>query len=586
MEVIKSLREHFRWLLLLMCFFICLSLSAVNDADSLLKVASNSSGKTKFDALKALSKFYKSADPQKSVNYAVAERNQARLMNDRSLEADALNDMAIPMLMMAQNRQGILLLQESIHIYDSLKNDVGKARATTNLGIAWGQIGSFEKSLNCYNKALTWYLKTNDQISQARIYMNTGLVYEQLGKFDQELNAQRKALEIFTSAKNEKMMADVGVNIAVALKSTGNFTEAEQYLKKSFEYYQREGVVYGMAVATNNLAQVYKSKGDYRQAFECYKKALPLIRQVNNTWAEAAVFLDLAEIQFEKANWNEALSNLTTADKLNVPENDPGMQSHIFLLYSRIYDTIQQTRLAFKFFKRYTALKDTLSSAEKTKVIEELNIRFETEKKNDENKLLMSDIRVHKLRQYMLLAFSLAGLLTTIILVNYFLRKRKLLLRKKIQAEAEREEAREAIGRMSQELTAKALQMAGNADKKAAFAEKLALLIPHIDTEGRPHLQNLVEEFNSATDENLWDEFHNYFGKMHPAFMTTLAKQFPELTGNDRKICAMVRLNLSTKEIALILNRSVRTIESARYQVKKKLLLSEDQNLTSFLMAL
>ncbi|MEI7982726.1 MAG: hypothetical protein WCI71_13825 [Bacteroidota bacterium] len=186
----------------------------------------------------------------------------------------------------------------------------------------------------------------------------------------------------------------------------------------------------------------------------------------------------------------------------------------------------------------------------------------------------------------MLISFSLAGLLTTIIMGSYFLRKRKFLLGKKIQAETEREEARDALGKMSQELTAKALHLAGHADKKAALAEKLASLVPYINPEGKAPLQNLVDEFTSTTDDNLWEEFVKYFEKMHPAFMDTLTKQFPDLTTNDRKICAMVRLNLSTKEISHMLNRSVRTIESARCNVKKKIGLSEDQNLTSFLMTL
>jgi tetratricopeptide (TPR) repeat protein/DNA-binding CsgD family transcriptional regulator len=576
----------FSFLTIYLLFAVTLSLPAQKVPDSLLNILRNSSGELRFKALKALSKFYKPSDPAKSIEYAGEERNQARLMNDRRLEADALNDMAIPMLMMQQNRQGVLLLQESIHIYDSLKDEVGNARATTNLGIAWSQIGSFENSLHCYNKALSWYLKNKDLANQARIYMNIGLVYEQLGKFDLELIAHRKALEIFTAEKDENMMADVGVNMGVAFKSTGNFTEAERYLKKSLDFYQQQGIVFGMAVTTNNLAQVYKSEGDYQRAFDWYARALPLIRQIGNTWAEASVYFDLAEIHFNQAQWNEALSNLTTAEKLNTPENDPGLQSRIFLLYSRVYDTLQQTRLALDFYKRYTTLRDTLSSTQKTKVIEELNIRFGTEKKDAENKLLMADIRVHKLRQWMLVAFLLAGLLTTLILVSYFLRKRKLLLRKKNQAENEREEAREALGKMSQELMAKALHLAGHADKKAAFAEKLASLVPHINPEGKPLLQNLVDEFSSETDENLWEAFVKYFEKMHPDFMAKLIVRFPDLTANDRKICAMVKLNLSAKEIALMLSRSLRTIESSKYQIKKKLNLGDDQNLTSFLIAM
>ena len=582
----KQILLHFYILIVFMLLMVDTSLPAQKNADSLLKIISASSGKARFDGLKALGKNYKLLDPAKAIKYAVEERMQAIAMKDRVLEADALNDIAIPMLMMQQNRQAILFLQESALIYDSLNDEEGKAKVINNLGIAWSQIGSFENSLDCYHKALSWYNKNKDMPNQARVYMSQGLVYEQLKKFDQALWAHQKALEIFTGENNERMMADASVNLGVAYKSMGNFTKAEIYFSRALDFYEHRQIIFGMAVATNNLAQLYKSKGDFKNAFVWYGKALPLIRQIRNTWAEAAVYLDLADIHYQQAHWNEALSNLTNAERLNTPENDPGLQSQIFHFYSRVYDTLQQYRLALDFFKRYTALKDTLASAEKTKVIEELSIRYETEKKGAENDLLKSDIQVHKLRQWMLTAFALAALLTAIFLAGIFIRKRKQLILNKIKSEQEAQEAKEDIGKMSQALASKALHLAGDAEKKAAFAEKLAALVPFINEEGQTVLQSLTDEFTKPIDDNLWEEFEKYFEKMHPAFLAKLSLRFPDLTTNDRKICAMVRLDLSTKEIALMLNRSIRTIESAKYQIKKKLNLGDDQNFTSFLILL
>jgi len=586
----KQIMKPYRTYLLLSAIMICLAhltgVAAQNKADSLLLIVKNASGEARFKALKALGKYYKPSDPAKSIEYAGEARKQARAMNDRSLEADAMNDIAILMLMMQQNRQAVLLLQESSRIYDSLNDGEGMAKVTNNLGIAWSQIGSFENSLTCYNRALKWYTKTKDLPKQARVYMSLGLVYEQLMKVDQALSAHQKALEIFAEENDERMMADAGVNLGVAFKSIGNFTQAEYHLKKSLGFYNQNHNVFGMAVTTSNLAQLYKAKGDFQNAFDWYRKALPMIRQINNTWAEAAVYFDLAEIHFDKANWNEAIINLTTAEKLITPENDPGLQSRIFLLYSRVYDTLQQDRLALNFFKRYNALKDTLASAEKTKAIEELSIRYETEKMSAENELLKADIRVHRFRMGMITAFALAALLTAIILAGIFLRKRKQLILNKIKSEQEAMEAKEDLMKMSHALTAKALHLAGHAEKKAVFAEKLVALVPFINREGQTVLQSLVDEFSKPTDDNLWEEVEKYFEKMHPAFLAKLIARFPDLTTNDRKICSMVRLNLSTKEIAHMLNRSSRTIESSKYQIKKKLNLGDDQNLTTFLITL
>ena len=161
---------------------------------------------------------------------------------------------------------------------------------------------------------------------------------------------------------------------------------------------------------------------------------------------------------------------------------------------------------------------------------------------------------------------------------------RQRLILKKRTAERKAEFTGEELNKLSQELTSKAMQLASNAEKKSLISEKLLALNPYIVEDGRQLYQKISDDFNSTLDDNLWGEFANYFEKGHPEFMAKLSRDFPELTPNDKKICAMIRINLNTKETALILNRSVRTIESSRYQLKKKMNLAEDQNLTSFLM--
>ena len=115
--------------------------------DSILKVVRTASGKDKFYVLKALSKFYKATDLLKSLDYADQQRKLAAEMKNREMEAEAISDMAVPIVMMQQNRRAILLLQESLSIYDSLGNEKGSCRVLNSLGLAWSQNGSMDKAL-------------------------------------------------------------------------------------------------------------------------------------------------------------------------------------------------------------------------------------------------------------------------------------------------------------------------------------------------------------------------------------------------------------------------------------------------------
>lgn len=72
--------------------------------------------------------------------------------------------------------------------------------------------------------------------------------------------------------------------------------------------------------------------------------------------------------------------------------------------------------------------------------------------------------------------------------------------------------------------------------------------------------------------------------KVHGDFLGRLRTEFAELSPNEQRLCAFLRLNLSTKEIAKLMIISSRGVEIARYRLRKKLGLQKGQNLTKFLL--
>jgi len=84
--------------------------------------------------------------------------------------------------------------------------------------------------------------------------------------------------------------------------------------------------------------------------------------------------------------------------------------------------------------------------------------------------------------------------------------------------------------------------------------------------------------------ENNWEQFELHFNQIHQDFLKRLADDFPQLTHRDIKLCAYLRLNLSTKEIASLLNLSLRGIEASRYRLRKKMNLDTEANLTDFIL--
>jgi DNA-binding CsgD family transcriptional regulator len=94
-------------------------------------------------------------------------------------------------------------------------------------------------------------------------------------------------------------------------------------------------------------------------------------------------------------------------------------------------------------------------------------------------------------------------------------------------------------------------------------------------------IQNLLRD-DSQLDQD-WEQFFQHFDQVHEDFFKRLREQFPDLTPKDHQLCAYLRMNLTTKEIAPLMNISVRGVEISRYRLRKKLDLDSNENLTEFI---
>ncbi|PKB18754.1 triple tyrosine motif-containing protein [Flavobacterium sp. 5] len=100
---------------------------------------------------------------------------------------------------------------------------------------------------------------------------------------------------------------------------------------------------------------------------------------------------------------------------------------------------------------------------------------------------------------------------------------------------------------------------------------------------------SLLTKINRIIDHELqgdqhWNEFEEIFNQIHDNFMQRLKTSFPELTPRDMRLCAYLRMNFNTKEIAPLLGISVRGVEDTRYRIRKKLQLSSEANITEFIL--
>jgi DNA-binding CsgD family transcriptional regulator len=144
------------------------------------------------------------------------------------------------------------------------------------------------------------------------------------------------------------------------------------------------------------------------------------------------------------------------------------------------------------------------------------------------------------------------------------------------------------VEHQGKELASSTMHIVQKSEKLLSIKEKLKH-ISHItnDSKIKPEISELIKNIDKDTliDKD-WEKFELYFNNIHTSFTQSLKEKFPNLSANDIKMCAYLRMNLSTKEIASILNISARGVEISRYRLRKKMDLENATNLTDFLLRL
>ena len=116
--------------------------------------------------------------------------------------------------------------------------------------------------------------------------------------------------------------------------------------------------------------------------------------------------------------------------------------------------------------------------------------------------------------------------------------------------------------------------------------EELLQTIEKISPSPLPSFKKVLRLFDEA-EENAedWDQFSRHFDEVHNNFLATLKKRYTDLSTTDMKLCAYLRINLTTKEIAQSMGISVRGVETSRYRLRKKLEVPADVSLFDFLLS-
>ncbi len=161
--------------------------------------------------------------------------------------------------------------------------------------------------------------------------------------------------------------------------------------------------------------------------------------------------------------------------------------------------------------------------------------------------------------------------------------KMKTLEQERIIAEQQQQLLKNELQMKGKDVASMALDMVAMKNSMESVREQLLEGMRN-GTLSSKNASKILQQLKDNDTEMFWSTYHNNFDLIHKNFFRNLHMHFPDLTQNDMKICALLRLNLNTKDIAEFTHLSVRGVEGARYRLRKKLGLPSDKSLNDFLL--
>ncbi|QGY46528.1 tetratricopeptide repeat protein [Maribellus comscasis] len=514
------------------------------------------------------------------------------------------------------------------------KNDYLEALSLNMMGVVYRRMSAVKTALEYYMRAL----KTAQESNNTDEYMlkSMAISNEGIGGLFRMLEQYESAIEYYKSSLQyeEQLGSLLGMaidnhNIGKTYGLLGDYESAIFYHNRSLEYNQQLNSVLGKAICYNSLGNISMHQNEYDKAYNLFVPALKMAKQAGDSTYIVNSYTNLGWYHLTQHQNDSA--NIFFQYAIAISKRI-GYKAALLKSYNMLSELEQQRsnyKKALSYFMEANKYKDSIANDKNRQYIADLTILNDIEnqkrkiekleykdqlnKKNQKNKnivivllglvalilvsLILQGIQtnkknklIHRQKEDMFkMQLELKVLQNERLLAeNKQKESEKQLLKSELEAneltrQSEIKAMQKEIDHKNRELTTAAAYAIKKSESMRAFLDNIdRLKVQHNNSETLDKLRRDIEK--QMDPDSDWDNFSLYFEEVHPNYFRNLKKKHPNLTKNELRLCSYLIMNLSNKEIALLLYISADTVQKAKYRLKKKLLLSSNDSLFDYLL--
>ncbi len=287
--------------------------------------------------------------------------------------------------------KGIQYGKQSLQLSNEYDYPKGEANAYINVGLSYWTKGHYDIAVEYCFKALELGEKLNDTTVIAKTLNNLGVLYDCMGESDQALKYYKKANGYNQQMGNKKDLAKVYGNIGVVFCVINELDSASLYLQKSIEIFKEIDNELGVAGVIFSLGNVQHQLKEYTKALDYFLTANMIFEELGNANGIALSSINIGTTYGNLGDYKKARENIMKG--LKVAE-ETGMKERVMEANKELSWLSKKTndyKKSLEYYVLYSEIKDSLYNNERSEQIAEMQTKYETEKKEQENLLLKKE---------------------------------------------------------------------------------------------------------------------------------------------------------------------------------------------------
>lgn len=341
-----------------------------------------------------------------------------------SVRVELLVDACISGMFKADT-QYLSYANEALTIAGKINYPVGKIRATNCIGNYYFQQDIYDKAIEYYTQALTLAEKRKDDNNIIISKSNIANVFAHTKKQEKAIPLFRECDAILVKRGDSLVQnrAAILTNLATAYSSINKHDSAIYIYNKVFGICNKINSDFGITLTLSNLANEYYLVKQYPKALEMAEKTLKLLDKNHMDFLRASVYKSLGTTYIELNQPQKGIDYLTKCIALSRQINDQEVMVEVYQKLHKAYYATGNYRDAYTYAINYINLNDSIFGLQKEKAINEINTKYETEKKENAIKELTQEKTISDLQSQRktVLIYSILGGILALALLSYFL---------------------------------------------------------------------------------------------------------------------------------------------------------------------